>query len=347
MINIQDSNIERLPTIMNGDYTSFFQGEEMRYLASSSWKKVCYAFGQEIKLQVSPCDIEELKRFLRKKREEILEAFKVHDYYILWKRCFDLNTHCFNEAKFVKALFTLYDEGIDRIELDGFFSWYCLTKQIDTYLRTIIEQEDKPYNTIVNFYYNESGEIHFGNNSNYGDTSINTNDEEPLRNIIFQERIFDTNERLVTLRSTIAAAIDMGEATIMYGKPQENRINPNAQNEWYYIVKAIKEAGIAKKFAITHFIEQMMEWFPILFPSASQEEWEAFKRRLSKSISEEKGLWKHGKLQEVIPLCDMWAKQKSLAMDSAKMERIYAIAYKGLYQNLMDLKQNIAKEKSR
>ena len=170
---------------------------------------------------------------------------------------------------------------------------------------------------------------------------------EPLRNHIFQDRIFDTNERLMNLRNTIASAIDMGEATIMYGKPQEVRINPNAQNEWYYIVKAIEEAGIAKNFAITHFIEQMMEWFPILFPSASQEEWEAFKRRLSKSISEEKGLWKHGKMKEVIPLCDMWAKQKSLAMDAAKMERIYAIAYKGLYQNLRDLKQHIAKEKSR
>ena len=64
--------------------------------------------------------------------------------------------------------------------------------------------------------------------------------EEPLRNHIFQERIFDTNERLIALRNTIASAIDMGEATIMYGKPQEVRINPNAQNEWYYIVKAIE-----------------------------------------------------------------------------------------------------------
>ena len=347
MINIQDSSIERLPSVVDGNFASFFQKEEMNYLTSSSWKKVCYAFGQEMKLQVSPCDIEELKRFLRKKREEILEAFKVHDYYILWKRCFDLNAHCFNEEKFVKALFTLYDEGIDRIELDNFFAWYCLTKQIDSYLKTIIEKENKPYNTIVNFYYNEVGEIYFGNNSNCNNTSFNANDEEPLRNIIFQDRIFDTNEHLLTLRNTIASAIDMGEATIMYGKPQEVRINPNVQNEWYYIVKAIEEAGITKKFAITHFIEQMMEWFPILFPSGSKEEWEKFKRRLSKSISEEKSLWKHGKMKDVIPLKDMWAKQKQIAMDSAKMERIYAIAYKGLYQNLVDLKDKIAKEKSR
>ena len=143
--------------------------------------------------------------------------------------------------------------------------------------------------------------------------------ESLLRNHIFIEKIFDTNERLLKLRNTIASAIDMGEATIMYGKPQDYRINPEAQNEWYYIVKAIEEADVAKNFAITHFIEQMQEWFPTLFPSESKEEWEKFKRRLSKSISEEKGLWKHGKMKEVIPLRDMWAKQRSLGMDAAKM----------------------------
>ncbi|MBQ8601720.1 MAG: hypothetical protein IJ413_04115 [Bacteroides sp.] len=171
--------------------------------------------------------------------------------------------------------------------------------------------------------------------------------ESPLRNHIFNEKIFDTNDRLIRLRNCIASAIDMGDATIMYGKPQDYRINPEAQNEWYYIVKAIEESGVAKKFAVTQFIEQMQEWFPTLFPSESKEEWEKFKRRLSKSISEEKGLWKHGKMKEVIPLRDMWAKQRSLGMDAAKMERIYAIAHQGLLRNLDDLKQEITKEKSR
>lgn len=190
-----------------------------------------------------------------------------------------------------------------------------------------------------------------GTVNNYFNTSIGEkrvdDSESPLRNYIFIEKIFDTNERLLRIRNTIASAIDMGDATIMYGNPQDYRINPDAQNEWYYIVKAIEEAGVAKNFAITHFIEQMQEWFPTLFPSESKEEWEKFKRRLSKSISEEKSLWKYGKMKEVVPLKDMWAKQKYLAMDSAKMERVYAIAHQGLLRNLEDLKQEIAKEKSR
>lgn len=171
--------------------------------------------------------------------------------------------------------------------------------------------------------------------------------EPPLRNQLFQARIFDTNDRLIRLRDTIASAINMGEATTLYGNPQEVRINPNAKNEWYYIIKAIKEAGVAKDFTSTDFLDQMREWFPNLFPHTSMEEWEDSKRRLSKSISAEKKLWKHGAMQEEIPLKDMWAKQKLLGMDAAKMERVYAIAYKGLYQNLEDLKQEITKEKSR
>ena len=171
--------------------------------------------------------------------------------------------------------------------------------------------------------------------------------EEPVRNYIFKDRIFDTNECLIKLRNTIALAIDMGEASTKYGMPQEVRINPNTKNEWYYIIKAIKEADVAKDFTSTDFLDQMNEWFPFLFLIDSPEEWESFKRNFSKSISEEKSLWKHGKMKDVIPLKDMWAKQKQIAMDSAKMERIYAIAYKGLYQSLLDFKDNIAKAKSR
>ena len=172
-------------------------------------------------------------------------------------------------------------------------------------------------------------------------------EEAPLRNHIFQHRIFNTNERLKILRNIIASAIDMGDDTSLYGKPQEIRINPNANNEWYYNLKANNETGVAKDFSSTDFLDQMREWFPSLFSCASPEVWEESKRRLSKSISAEKKLWKHGAMQEEIPLKDMWAKQKTLAMDSAKMERIYAIAYQGLYQNLMNLKQEIAEEKSR
>lgn len=167
---------------------------------------------------------------------------------------------------------------------------------------------------------------------------------EPIRPGIFDDRIFDSNARLSKLRDTIAAAIDMGDATIMYGQPQQVRINPEVQSDWYYIVKAIEEAKVARKFTITGFIDQMTEWFPMLFPGETKEQWEKYKRRLSKSISDEKSLWRFGKMKEVVTLRDMWAKRKNVRLDQAKMERVYEIAYKGLYSNLTTLKQEIDKE---
>lgn len=167
---------------------------------------------------------------------------------------------------------------------------------------------------------------------------------EPIRPGIFDEQIFNSNERLKNLRDTIAAAIDMGDATIMYGQPQQVRINPEVQSDWYYIVKAIEEAKMARKFTVTDFIDQMTEWFPMLFPGENKEQWEKYKRRLSKSISDEKSLWRFGKMKEVVTLRDMWAKRKNVRLDQAKMERVYAIAYKGLYTSLTNLKQEIERE---
>lgn len=167
---------------------------------------------------------------------------------------------------------------------------------------------------------------------------------EPIRPGIFDDRIFDSNARLSKLRDTIASAIDMGDATIMYGQPQQVRINPTVQSDWYYIVKAIEEAGVARRFTVTAFIDQMTEWFPMLFHGESKEQWEKYKRRLSKSISDEKSLWRYGKMKEVVTLRDMWAKRKFVRLDQAKMERVYAIAYKGLYTSLTNLKQEIERE---
>lgn len=167
---------------------------------------------------------------------------------------------------------------------------------------------------------------------------------EPLRPGIFDTRIFNSDVWLTKLRDTIASAIDMGDAAIMYGQPQQVRINPAVQSDWYYIVKAIEEAKVARKFTVTAFIDQMVEWFPMLFPGESKEQWEKYKRRLSKSISDEKSLWRHGKMKEVVTLRDMWAKRKNVRLDQAKMERVYAIAYKGLYTSLTALKQEIERD---
>ena len=170
-------------------------------------------------------------------------------------------------------------------------------------------------------------------------------DEEPLKNIIFNERLFNSNARLAKLRDTIAAAIDMGDAAIMYGKPQEMRINPSVQSEWNYIMKGIKESGISKStMGDTTFIEQMVEWFPMLFPDETLEKFKEYKRKLARSISSERSLWKQGKMKQEVTLKEMWAKGIGKVLGDAKANRIYEIAYKGLFTSLTALKHEIERE---
>ena len=170
-----------------------------------------------------------------------------------------------------------------------------------------------------------------------------SHDETILQNKIFNHRLFDTNDRLLRLRKVIAHSIDMGEYDALFGEPQAVRLNPEVQGEWYYIVKAIEEAKVARRFTVTDFIEQMREWLPEAFREESVADWERYKRRLSKSISDEKSLWRHGRMQTVVSLREMWAKEREVRLDKAKMERIHAAVHQGLLANLVALRLEMEK----
>lgn len=345
MITISDTK-STLPAIQQDDYRAFFQQERMKFLSGTSWQKIVESFWREMRLNVSPNDTEALVMFLRNKRDTILQAYKQAEFFVFWNRCFDSSTRQFDEEKFIRLLCVAYSNNIERSDLDAFFAWHCLTEFIDNLLTQVLECQNSFAGNTINFFYNDGGEIHFGTPSSKKKSDAPV-DDELLRNIIFNERLFDSNARLSKLRDTIAAAIDMGDAAILYGEPQNMRINPSVKGEWYYIVKSIEEAKVAHgKLSVTGFIEQMMEWYPMLFPDGTKEEWEKFKRRLSKSISDEKSLWRQGRMKEVVSLREMWSKGISKKIGNVKANRIYEIAYKGLFRNLETLKTEIEKEKN-
>ena len=171
-------------------------------------------------------------------------------------------------------------------------------------------------------------------------------DETILRNQIFNGRLFDTNEKLLKLRKVIAHSIDMGEYNAMFGEPNPSTINPDVQGEWYYLMKALEESEVAKKFSVPSFIDQMIDWYPWLFSFETPEYMQAFKRKMEKSISHEKSIWKYGRAKEVTKLKDMWARYNQTNIDYAKVERMFNAAYTGLCVKLVALKQEIAKEKA-
>ena len=345
MITISESQ-NTLPTIQEDNYKTFFQQERMKFLSGSSWRKITESFWREMRLNVSANDVDALISFLRNKRDAILQAYKQEEFFVFWNRCFDSTQRQFDEDKFIRLLCVAYSDNIERSDLDAFFAWYCLTECIDELLTRVFERQKSFVGATINFFYNDGGEIHFGTPSGK-QTNDAPAEDEPLRNIIFNERLFDSNAWLLKLRDTIAAAIDMGDATIMYGHPQQVRINPSVKNEWYYVMKAVKEAGITKSsFGDTTFVEQMVEWFPMLFPDDNPEKFKDYKRKLARSVSGERSLWKKGKMKQEVTLKDMWAKGMAKVIGAAKAERVYEIAYKGLFASLVVLKHDIERAKT-
>ena len=350
MIKVSDNKHTNFPVVCGEDYEQFFKNELMYYLYSDIWKKKYSDLCQDMKMKVSPGDTEHLKTYLRKKREEVRIKFTQTEAYTVWNHCYDAEQHDYSIPKFLRKLNTLYDGEINRAEWNRFMSYHCQTKYIDTVLAQLLENEKQTQDGIVNFQYNNYGEIHFGCTSS--GTHISQDDDnaswEPLRNLIFDTRLFDTNERLIALRNTIASAIDLGDASVLYGgTPLEVRIDPHMLSDWYYIVKSLEEAKAIKgKATDTGFIDQMASWFPTLFVCESPDEFSKHKRSITKAISNERGKWKNLKNGETIKLNEMWAKEKQIKIDRAKKERIYELANKGLLRNLTDLKQRIEKEKS-
>ena len=128
----------------------------------------------------------------------------------------------------------------------------------------------------------------------HSEENVDDEDETILKNIIFNSKVFDTNEKLLRLRRVIAHSIDMGEYNAMFGEPNPSTIDPNVQGEWYYLMKALEESEVAKKFSVSSFIDQMINWYPWLFSFETPEDMQAFKRKMEKSISHEKSIWKYG-----------------------------------------------------
>lgn len=342
-----NNTFQNLPSVINDDYKSYFMQERMRYLLSDDWQRVEANFKKELKLHIIPNDFENLVLYLREQRESCLQTFKSKGLVSsLWDKSFNRQYSRFDEVEFIRKLYVVSDGNIDLQDLNEFFSYYCLNAMIETVMQEALRRKKMQPSGNFNVFIN-NGDVTFGC-SNSGEESSSESDEEEdvLKNIIFKTKLFDTNSRLSALRTIVAHAIDMAEYNELFGDSNPYTINPEAQNEWYYIMRAFEESEIITRMTVPKFIDQMMEWYPWLFKFDSLEEMVAFKRNLAKSISHEKGLWKYGKAQEVTKLKDMWARFNRLGIDSTKVERMYNAVYTGLLLKLIKLKQEIEKQQA-
>lgn len=162
-------------------------------------------------------------------------------------------------------------------------------------------------------------------------------------NVIFNSRILTTEEHYRKVRDVILRFIKKdGVASDV------EQINPSAQNEWYFIMKGIRESGMARsEMGDTKFAEQMVAWYPDLFAEKIGEgESKDFVRNFAKSISAERNnYWTEGVEKTEVAIIDMHAHARTRNIDSGKAKRAFGIA-NGLKKALEELKTEIQKAQS-
>lgn len=346
---------QKLPTVINNDFATYFMHLRMEYLMSEEWRKVEANFKRELSIHIIPNDLDRLISYLREQKEACLQNFRSKGLVAsLWEKCYDCQSGRFDEEDFIKKLYYISDFKIDPRDLLDFFGYYCLNTMIETVVqgalkRKHIQTMTGHFNVFIN-----NGEVSFGDTTfdeghdDYDDEEEEEEEEEDIvKNLIFKTKIFDSNARLVALRGLVANAINMSEYNKLYGERNPYTIDPEAQNEWYYIMRALEEAEIVCSMTVPKFIDQMIAWFPFLFSFHTAHELDMFKRNLGKSISHEKGLWKYGRAKEVTRLKDMWARCQQLGIDTAKVDRMHNAVYIGLLLKLLKLRQDIEKQNAK
>lgn len=162
-------------------------------------------------------------------------------------------------------------------------------------------------------------------------------------NIIFNPYIFTTEACYRKLYETIRSFIKQRE-TNTENENETNcklQINPEIQAEWYYILKAIDEAKVARrsrKLTDADFLRQMRIWFPASFLIKENEDEEKMIRRYASSLSAERQKWTESSEKQEIAISDMIAHSQKRDRDGLKAIRYHGIA-EGLRVQLEEMKK--------
>lgn len=163
------------------------------------------------------------------------------------------------------------------------------------------------------------------------DNSLNV-DHQLLTNDIFNDELFNTNERLVALRDTIVSGVT--------GK---DCLDLTSGHEWYWLYAALYDAGVLetrknRENVVTDagFVRQMAKWLYNIVGTIDEER----VRQICKSMSAERGKWMMN--GQPLSLVDLEANKRRLrAMKENKINRIIRVAYERLYLPLIKLKEDM------
>ena len=339
--------MEREDSITLYDATQMCEEEYQKYLYSKQGEQIRSEFMRKLTQHVTSGDNEKLKEYLRNEKDDLCKRFEKVLCSKILNTCFDATTNSFDEHKFYYKMSLLYDGDIPKEEISEYYEYKLHTCLIDCLMKKILEYEDKQSFTSINInnIVIAGGDININQEHLHDSKGEEKDGSEGKSNIIFNPRLFDTNDKLTRLFECVCSFIDLDAHNWKICEPACVQIQPECQNEWYYIYKALDEAEIVHRqtFTDAKFVMQMIVWFPWLFIFNSVDEMNDFKRRFAKSISAERKKWKYGKTKAVTQIKDMWARQKTLRFDYAKLTRLHSVASQ-LKTKLSELKTELQKE---
>lgn len=160
-------------------------------------------------------------------------------------------------------------------------------------------------------------------------------------NIIFNAHIFTTETDYERLREAIFAFFKCKNED---KRDDNHQIVPATQAEWYFILKAIDEAGVTghQKLTTANFLKQMLAWYPSFFIRKNEKEDDGrMLRRYASSISAERNKWTEGIDRHEVSIRNMFALSNTRGYDKAKTLRLHGVAEE-LKKQLLEIVQSVS-----
>ena len=139
------------------------------------------------------------------------------------------------------------------------------------------------------------------------ETEVITPVEEPLENIIFNPRLFNTPEKLAKLKNTMKAFICIHPAE------GEKKIDSSSKNQYFYLYAALWSLpDVLADDRMVNFVRQMALWFPEHIPSDKKEQ-----RNYEQSLSHEKKKWEQKNQLLKVTQWKTFIKESSMSVKKA------------------------------
>ena len=138
--------------------------------------------------------------------------------------------------------------------------------------------------------------------------------KEPLENIIFNPKLFNTSEKLAMLKQTIGSFISENPTK------DEMKVDAKTKNQFFYLYAALWSLpDVLADDSMVSFVRQMALWFPESIPSEKKKQ-----RNYEQSLSHEKKKWEQE--NGLLKVTDWKTFIKKSGMSIKKAERFEALA---------------------